>query len=75
MFGDAYTSDFQKCGHCVDLLAREIFQKQVLVDECDSVAGVKTSHSVGIKTLWQVLRGRRDGCSNIGSAFEPKTPP
>ena len=70
MFGDAYTPDFQRYGHCLDLLAREAFQKLVSVDECDSAAGVKTSRDVGVKALWQVPRGKRDGCNCVGLALE-----
>ena len=72
MFGGAYAPDFQRCEYCVNLLAREAFQKSVFVDECDLIAGVKISRGVGVRALWQVLRGKRDGCSGIGPAPEPE---
>ena len=67
--------DFQWCRHYVDLLAREVFQKPVPVDECDSVAGVKKSHGVGVRDLWQAFRGKHNGCSGIDLAPEPKARP
>ena len=51
VFGGAYTLDFQRCGHCVDPLAREAFQNPVSINKCNSTAGVKTSRGVGVKTL------------------------
>lgn len=75
MFGGAYVSDIQWCGKCIDLLAKETFQKPVSVNKCDSAAGVKTSHRVGVKAMWQVLRGKGDGCNGVSPALEPKARP
>lgn len=73
MFEGAYAPDFQRCGHCIDLLTREALQKLVSVDKYDFTAGVKTSCKVGVRALRQMLRGKRNSGNDIGPASEPKT--
>ena len=66
----AYAPDLQRCGHCANLLVGEALQKPVLIDECDSAAGIKASHRVGVRALWEVLRGKGDSCCGVGQAPE-----
>ena len=47
----------------------------MFIDECDSAAGIKTSRGVGVRALWEVLRGKRDGYSGVGPAPEVETRP
>ena len=75
MFGGAYAPNFQRYGHYVDLLAKEVFQKPVSVDKRDAAAGVKTSCEVKVRALWQMLKGKLDGFSGVGSAPESKAWP
>lgn len=65
MFGGVYTSDFQKYRHYINLLAKEVFQKLMSIDKYNSIASVKISHRVKIKVLWQMLKSKYDGCSDV----------
>lgn len=45
----------------------------MLYDKCDSAAGIKTSCGVKVRALWEVLRGKRNGCNGVDLAPETKT--
>lgn len=51
MSGGVNASDFQCRRYCVDLLAKEVFQKPVLVNKYDFSAGIKISRGVGFRDL------------------------
>lgn len=42
----------------------------MFINKCNSIAGIKTNRRVRVRALWEVLRGKCDGYSNVSPALK-----